>query len=461
MSDQWLGIGRLLWRTRRGRRAQDPSLILRDVTRGADKGVGLKLPGRRVLLLTDPALSGELLTTHAAVTTKGPGLQLTRNLLGDGLLTSEGDDHRRARRLVAPAFSPRRLAGYTDMFATKAQQRTASWHDGARLDMHREMATLTLQIVGETLLGLDLTTEAPQVREGLEAALEEFGANAFALPSASTGLRRRIEARALRSTGPAPSAERAEAGRRELHQLVDTILDQRRANPTDDRGDVVSALIAASQERDGLTDQEVHDHVITLLLAGHETTANALSWTLYLLGRHPDVQKRLQAEADELGGRLPTFDDISSLTYTRAVISEGIRLFPPAWMLGRELSVDLTIGDWQVPAGTVVATSPLLLHHDRRWWPDPESFDPDRWLDERRDAVPKYAYLPFGTGPRSCIGEQFAWTEAIIVLAVLAGRWHFDVDAGYVPQPQYRVTLRPGNGVPMTLHARTDAPPSS
>ena len=448
---QWMGLGRLLWRTRRGRRANDPGAVLRALARGADKGVGIRIRDRHILLLTDPTLAGDLLASHASDTVKGPGIQLTRGLLGNGLLTSEGADHKRARRLVAPAFSPRRLAGYTDTFASCAQDHTAAWLDGDQLDMHREMATLTLQIVGRTLLGIDLTAEAPQVRAGLESALEEFGGNAFALPSGPGGMSRRVIGRQLGSAPPMPTGD--DSARLAVHELVDRIIEQRRATATDDRGDVVSALLAASLEPDGLTPTEVHDHVITLLMAGHETTANALSWTLLLLSRHPDIQKKLHAEVDELG-RLPTFDDIPRLPYTRAVISEGIRLYPPAWIMGRSTTIDLTIGGWQLPAGSVVATSPLLLHHDARWFSSPESFDPDRWLDERRDAVPRNAYLPFGTGPRACIGEQFAWTETIAVLAVLARSWSFRSDPTLEVTPQYRVTLRPDGGLPMTVHVR-------
>lgn len=451
----WMGPARLMLRTRKARRAKDPGAVLRAVARGKQGAVGIRIRGRHILLLLDPDLAGDLLAGHAADTTKGPGVQLTRALLGNGLLTSEGDDHRRARRLVAPAFSPRRLAGYTETFAASTQAHTAGWSGGEQFDIHREMATLTLSIVGRTLLGIDLSAEAPQVRAGLESALERFGGNG-ANGLAFTGGRRRIGRRKpIAATDALLGAD--DPARAAVHELVDRIIEQRRTTATADRGDVVSALLAASEEPDGLTPAEVHDQVITLLMAGHETTANALSWTLYLLGSHPEVQQRLQAEVDGLGGRLPTFDDIPRLTFTRAVISEGIRHYPPAWIMGRTTVTDLEIGGWQVPAGSVVATSPLLLHHDARWFPSPETFDPDRWLDSRREAVPKNGYLPFGTGPRSCIGEQFAWTEAITVLAVLAQSWTFRGVPDRPVIPQYRVTLRPGNGIAMTVAARTQA----
>jgi cytochrome P450 len=364
-------------------------------------------------------------------------------VLGDGLLTSEGATHERARRLVAPAFSPRRLAAYGDVFARCTADAMSGWADGALVDMHGEMAALTLRIAGLTLLGTDLSAQAPLVRGGLEAALADFGGGGRG--------------------GLGPPADSAAYGG--LHALVHAVIAQHRATPAD-TGDVLGALLAGAAGPDGpassgtpggptgLTGQEIHDHVLTLLLAGHETTASALTWTLYLLARHPAVQRRLRAEVSALGGRPPGPDGLPALRYTRAVISEAVRLYPPAWIIGRTLTTGLELAGRPLTAGTIVAVSPLLLHHDPRWFPDPERFDPGRWLDERRAAVPRHAYLPFGTGPRSCIGEQFAWAETVTVLAMLTQSWSFKADPGYVPVPGYGVTLRPSAPVPLTLHAR-------
>ena len=436
MSARWIGTTRLLLTTRRARREQDAGAVLRRLARGADTAVGLRVKGKRVLLVLDPQLVGEVLVRHAADTVKGPGVQLTRDLLGEGLLTSEGDDHRRARKLVAPAFSPRRLEGYADVFAATTAAHADRWQDGQTVDMAQEMAALTLAMVGRTLLGIDLAAEAPEVRADLEEALTRFGS------AADQG--------GLLGGNPAKAPTRTAVS---VHRLVDRIIEERRDARSEDRGDVVSALLTSS-DAGALTDAEVHDHVMTLLMAGHETTANALAWTWHLLASHPRVVSRLQAEADALEGP-PTFADVPSLTYARAVLSEALRLYPPAWIIGRTLTTDLTLAGWQLPAGSLVAVSPLLLHHDERWFPDPEAFEPERWLDERRDDVPRYAYLPFGTGPRACIGEQFAWVEAIIALTVLASRWTATASGAEV-QPQYRVTLRPAGGLEMTMRARTD-----
>jgi cytochrome P450 len=446
----WMGTVRLLLRTRRARRASDPGAVLRAVARGWGTAAGGRLRGQPFLLLLDPALAGQLLADHAADTTKSPGLQRTRILLGDGLLTSEGDAHRRARRLVAPAFAPRRLAAYTAGFAERAEAHVGRWSDGAVLEMRQQMARLTLDIVGSTLLGIDLREDADDVRAALESALESFGGGAPALP-----LGRLAGPRAAgNGQAPPPGGPRGTGLRAQLDAIVTKIVEARRDSPSQDRGDVVSALLAATAGPDGLTATEVHDHVITLMMAGHETTANALSWTLYLLSAHPGAGRALHEELDMLDGRRPAYPDLAELTYTRAVIAESMRLFPPAWIITRALTADADFAGWHAPAGTIAAVSPLLLHHDARWFPDPERFDPARWLDERRDAVPRHAYLPFGTGPRSCVGEQFAWAEATIVLAVICSRWTARSVPGHQVTPQYRVTMRPAPGLPMQIKAR-------
>ena len=446
----WMGTARLLVRTRSARRAGDPGAVLRAVARGADTAVGGQLRGQRFLLLLDPALAGQLLADHAADTIKSPGLRRTRILLGDGLLTSEGDANRRARRLVAPAFSPRRLAAYTAGFADRAEAHVGRWSDGEVLEMRQQMARLTLDIVGSTLLGIDLQQDADDVRAALESALESFAGGAPTLP-----LRRLAGPRAAASGQAAPGdGLRGGSLRARVDAIVTKMVAARRDSPSEDRGDVVSALLAATEGPDGLTSAEVHDHVITLLMAGHETTANALSWTLHLLSAHPEAERALHAELAALDGRRPGYQDLAGLTYTRAVIAESMRLFPPAWMITRALTADADFAGWHAPAGTIVAVSPLLLHHDARWFPDPERFDPARWLDERRDAVPRHAYLPFGTGPRSCIGEQFAWAEATTALAIICSRWTARSVPGHEVRPQYRVTMRPAPGLPMQVQAR-------
>jgi cytochrome P450 len=444
-----LGPVRLLWRLRKVLRRRNPGEILRTLAAGATGAVSIRFPRLvPLVLVVDPDLVGQLLVDHAAEVSKGPGIPLLRPMLGNGLLTSEGESHHRARRVVGAALSPRRLAGYVDGFGSTAQSHFRDrWHDGEALDMHEQFGRLTLDIVGRTLLGVDLTEHAPDLRAALEVALRQFGA--------TTGGGRLFVRRPpgvlapLADVGPAGRAAQQAA-----HQAVDEVIALRRASPDDDRGDLLSALLRSAAEN-AMSPAEVHDHTMTMVMAGHETTANALTWTAHLLADRPDVQRRLQHEVDELPG-LPRFDDLAALPYTRAVISEALRLYPPAWSIGRSVLEPLRLGNRDLEVGTFVLASPLLLHHDARSFPEPELFDPDRWLDERRLAVPRYAFLPFGTGPRACIGEQFAWAEMICVLAVLARSWTVSRDPGGegMPEPQHFVTLRPAGGGRLTVRAR-------
>jgi len=449
----WRGPAWVAWRTRNARRAGDVGDVVRSIARGADTAVGIRVGRQRILLPLDPALVGRLLVEHAAETTKGPGVQLTRQMLGNGLLTSEGAPHDRARKLIAPAFSPRRLADYTDAFGDRTQARTSGWHDAEILDIHDEMAALTLDIVGRTLLGIDLADRAPAIRGSLESALERFGeVGGGSLLNRTPGRRFALVGHAAHRRRSAVREPRpAEA---EVHAVVDEVIGQRREHPCDDGRDLVSALLSDGQVRAGMSDQDIHDHVITLIMAGHETSANALTWALFLLGRHPRVQEQLHIEVDRLPPGGPTFARLPELPFTRAVIAEAMRLYPPAWLLGRTLLAPLQFAGWHAPAGTLVAVSPMLLHRDPRWFADPDNFDPDRWLDDRRLAVPRYAFLPFGTGPRACIGEQFAWAEAVTVLAVIASRWDVHTSPELNQTPHYRVTLRPSGAVPLRVSAR-------
>jgi cytochrome P450 len=445
----WMGTARVLLRTRR---ARDPGDVLRAVARRGRGAVGIRVRGQPVLVLLDPELAGQLLAGHAAQSTKSPGLRAARPLLGDGLLTSEGDAHQRGRRLVAPAFSPRRLASYADGFAARAEAHVSHWRDSQVVDMRQEMAGLTLDVVATTLLGIGTGGDADQIRATLAAALEIFARDGSGLPLRGRDGRWRGAARRGRGDGDTRAA--AAALRADLAAIVTAIVESRRANPSDDRGDVVSALAAAAAGPDGLTTAEVHDHLITLLMAGHETTANALSWTFHLLSGNPEAERELHEELRSLGGRMPGYQDLPRLRYTKAVIAESLRIYPPAWILARSLTAAADFGGWHAPAGTIVAVSPLLLHHDARWFPDPERFDPARWLDERGKAVPRNAYLPFGTGPRACIGEQFAWAEATIVLAAVCSHWSARSVPGHLVRPAYQVTMRPGPVQPMRLESR-------
>lgn len=398
-----------------------------------------------IYLLSHPDHIRDVLVTHGRSFMKGQGLQEAKRLLGEGLLTSEGDFHRRQRRLIQPLFGHDRIAGYGAVMAEYASRTSDRWQDGQTLDMHGEMTGLTLAIVGKTLFGADLEeADARRVADALTAALGLF--DRLTLPYAS--LMEHLPLAVNRQFGAAKAT---------LDGIIHGLIHERRAAGVGDGGDVLSMLLAAQDEEstEGMTDLQVRDEAITILLAGHETTANALTWTLYLLSQHPDVEARMHMEIDEvLEGRLPTVDHTPALSYTEMVLAESMRLYPPAWILGRRALEDQAIADYVIPAGSIAVTSQYIVHHDRRWYPDPQRFDPDRWLPEAAARRPKLSYFPFGAGSRVCIGESFAWLEGVLVLATIAQRWRARLVPGHPVDLLPRVTLRPKHGMRMTVHRR-------
>lgn len=402
---------------------------------------------RRICVVNDPDLVREVLVAQQHRVTKTRVLRRASLLLGDGLLTSEGEHWRRERRLIQPAFHRDRIAGYADTMAAYAMRAAAAWQDGARVDVHREMMQLTLAIAGMTLFGARVEDEAAEIGAALDIAMAMF--QRLTLPFSE-----------LLDRLPLPANRRFAAARARLDATVYRMIQERRA-AGGDTGDVISMLLLAQDESGdgtGMTDTQVRDEVLTLFLAGHETTANALAWTWYLLARHPDVESALHAEVDRvLGDRQPTADDLARLSYTRAVIAESMRLYPPAWVLGREAREPFELAGYTIPVGTMVFMSQWLIQRDARWFPDPLAFRPERWTPEMERALPRFAYFPFGAGPRKCIGESFAWMEAVLVLAVLARRWR--VRLAHPEReitPRALITLRPSGGVPAIIEARTD-----
>jgi cytochrome P450 len=403
----------------------------------------------KFVLLSHPDYVEDVLVTRAHLFHKGRALERARRLLGNGLLTSEGGFHLRQRRLVQPSFHKARIAGYARTMISRAERTSERWQDGESLDIVSEMNRLMLTIVGDTLFGTDVEGDADVVRLALVDMFEAFPITMSPLAPILERL-------------PLPVVRRYLKAQHALDSLIYRMIAQRRAHP-DDRGDLLSMLLLARDEdHDGsqMTDRQVRDEVMTIFLAGHETTANALAWTWLLLARHPDVESRLHRELDEvLGGRAPQPEDAARLPYTRRVLSESMRCYPPAWTLGRKAMEDFVIGGYTVPAGTLILMPQYLLHHDARFFPDPEVFDPDRWLPERQVGRPKYAYFPFGGGNRVCIGESFAWTEGILVLAALARRWRLELlDSAPVPMKP-RMTLRPAQAIPMRMVERVQPRP--
>ena len=399
-----------------------------------------------IALLSNPADIRDVLVTNAKSFHKGRGLERAKMLLGEGLLTSEGDFHLRQRRLAQPAFHRARIDAYGEIMSSYARRRAAGWRDGTTLDVSREMAAYTLAVVGKTLFDTDVEAEAHEIGEALGSAIAAF--NLTVLPFGELLLHL-----------PLPATRRFVRGRERLDATIYRMIAERRA-ANEDRGDLLSMLLLAHDtEGDGgvMSDLQLRDEAMTLMLAGHETTANALMWSLYLLSSHGEAEARLHAEVDALGSRPLGAEDVAHLPYTRAVVAETMRLFPPAWIVGRRALTDYRVDDYVLPARTVVLMSQWIVHRDPRWWTDAEAFRPERWMpggSATRASRPKFSYFPFGAGTRVCIGEQFAWMEGVLALATFAQRWRFRLapDQRVVPQPI--LTLRAKGGIRMTAIAR-------
>ena len=396
-----------------------------------------------VYLLNHPDLVKEVLVTQQNKFIKSRALQRARILLGNGLLTSEGDLHRRQRRLAQPAFHRERLAAYADQMTECALKLRDRWTEGT-LDVSTEMMRLTLAVVGKTLFSADVESEASEIGDALTTVLKMF--NLLMMPFSE-----------YLEKLPLPSMRRFEKARARLDKTIYGMIRERRQSGRD-TGDLLSMLLLAQdQEGDGqgMTDQQVRDEALTLFLAGHETTANALTWTWYLLSQNPDCERRLHAELDEvLQGRPPQATDLPALRYTEMVLAEAMRLYPPAWAIGRMSLESFELRGLRIEARSILIASPYVMHRDPRWFPDPERFDPERWQPEARDARPKFSYFPFGGGARICIGERFAWMEGVVALATLAQKWKLRLVPGHKVDTLPLITLRTRHGMKMIAESR-------
>jgi cytochrome P450 len=427
------------------RRFGSPLPFFRELKRDYGDAARFHIFNERLVLFNDPAIVNELLVTKQHSFRKGRALESARLFLGNSLLVSEGDEHARQRKLIQPAFHRGRIAGYAKVMAARARDWTEARRDGEQIDLATEMNRLTLAVVGETLFGSSVSGEAHEIAESLTVVIENF--HRMFLPFWS--VLRRI---------PVPSNLRLQRAHRKLDATIYDLIAKRRKEGVD-RGDLLSMLLAAEDADDPrrrLSDTEVRDQALTLFLAGHETTANALAWTWHLLAQHELVRARLKAEIDAVLGadRLPELEDAARLPYTTAVFSESMRLYPPVWVVGRRALEDVTLGNYEIPARTIVIGSQYLLHRDERFWPHAEEFLPERWLDEAAAAGrPKFAYFPFGGGARVCIGDGFAWAEGVLMLAVMARRWRMESVPGHSVELNPTVTLRPKHGLKMNVRA--------
>lgn len=426
--------------------------VLRDplnvhVTLAARYGDIVRLPvapGRSNFLFTRPEHAEYVLAVKQDNFGKAASYRALRALIGDGLLTSEGEQWRRHRKLVQPLFSRRDVTRFGPAISDGGQRMLKDWDqlpDRSVLDVAGAMRGLALDIVGRALFGADMSGDAEHMGRAIDAGQRVALAATFLPLSWGPRSSRALKAVARRA-GHTPEGIEGPVGR---------LIAARRAQGVSERGDLLDLLLASSPE---LTDDEIAGEVSTFMLAGHETSANALAWSLALLSAYPAARERLEREVDEaLGGRVPEAADVAKLPWTAAVVAEALRLYPPAWTIERRALTDDTIGGVAVPRGSQVSVSVYLVHRHREFWPDPAGFDPARFLPGAPER-PRYAYIPFGGGRRACVGQSFAELEIVLVLAAIAQRYRLELGVSGLPGPAANVTLRPGRTLPMRLLRR-------
>jgi cytochrome P450 len=422
----------------------DPLAFLTRAARAYGDLVYFRVMRQHMYLVNHPDYVREILVANQNNFIKSRALQRAKVLLGEGLLTSEGQHHLRQRRLVQPAFHRDRLAAYASAMSDCAVRYREHWQAGSTLDVSTEMPHLTLSIVAKTLFSADVQSEASEIGEAMTTVLKMFRLLLMPLSEYLEKL-------------PLPQVRRFDNARARLDATIYGLIRERRKSGQD-TGDLLSMLLLAQdEEKDGggMTDEQVRDEALTLFLAGHETTAVALTWTWYLLSQHPEVERRLHAEIDDvLEGRAPELADVPQLRYTEMILAEALRLYPPAWAIGRMATGPFELGGIEIPAKSICILSPYLVHRDARWFPDPEKFDPERWTPEARDSRPKFSYFPFGGGARVCIGERFAWMEGVILMAALAQKWRLRLAPDQRVEPLPLITLRVKGGLRMIVEPR-------
>jgi cytochrome P450 len=398
---------------------------------------------RRMFLASHPDLIEQVLVTDAKHYIKHFGARNYKPVLGNGLVTSEGDFWLRQRRLAQPAFLKNRVLSYAPVMSDLTRAMLAKWRTGMAVNVHAEFSGLTSGIALKTLFGLDDAGDREEFVASLRLAFDLLSERFRDLIKIPLWL-------------PTPRNRRTKRAIAHLYRVVDGFIAAGRARK--EAGDDLLSRLVAARDDDGagMTESQLRDEAMTLYLAGHETTALTLTWSWYLLATHPEVEAKLVAEwAGVLGGRPPSPDDLTKLPYTDAVLAEAMRVYPPVYLIGREATRDLELGGYRVPKGTTIFMCQWVSHRDpRHFGPDPEAFRPERWLDGLARRIPKYAYYPFGGGPRVCVGNTFALMEAAILLATVGQHYRFTLDPGAVIDLSPQITLLPTYGIPATLQVR-------
>jgi cytochrome P450 len=405
--------------------------------------VSARFGPRRVVFANHPELVEQVLVEQNRKFIKHYRLRQTRRTLGQGLLTSEADFWRSQRKLAQPAFHRERISAYARLMVDNAERMLTTWADGQTRDVQDDMMRLTLEIVARTLFDAEIGGDTVDASAAMETLMRSFIARSGSLLHVPHWI-------------PTPLNLRVERAIQRLERILMNIIAERRKSGAD-RGDLLSMLLHAQDEDSGrrMSDRQLRDEVMTLFMAGHETTANTLAWSWFLLAGHPASESRLHAELDQvLGGRAPTAADLPRLTYTESIINETLRVYPVVWVLGREATEPVDLGGYRIPAGTTVFTPQWVIHRDSRWYGDAETFRPERWEGGLIQRIHRYAYFPFGGGPRICIGNNFAQMEATLILATIAQRFRLKLAPDAMVEPLATITLRPAHGVKVVLEKR-------
>jgi cytochrome P450 len=412
-----------------------------------------KLGWQHIVFINHPDFIRDILINHPQEMIKERTQRRMKILLGEGLITSEGSFHMRQRRIAAPAFHRQRIAAYADVIAERAALRRASWHQGQTIDIGAEMMALALEVVARTLFNTDVTSDVLEINREVNVIMDLYN-YLIALPAAEAYL-----------YAPLPGLTRFRRARARLdavvHRMIETHRSRAQSGDTSDEGDLLSMLMASRDEeggatdRSGMTDDQLRDEIITIFLAGYETVANALTWTWILLAQNPEAAQRFYDELDSvLAGRIPTLQDLPQLRYTEMVFAESMRIYPPAWAMGRQSTTSVELGPYRFPSGTYFFFSQYITQRDPEYFPDPLRFDPERFTPEAKASRPKFAYFPFGGGGRQCIGESFAWMEGVLILATIAQQWRLTLLPDQRIDVQPKITLRPKYSIHMQVEGR-------
>jgi cytochrome P450 len=437
-----------LYLTRRFFRVGNPILLFEHLTKTYGKMAHYRVGPSDIVLVNEPEFIREILITQAGSFIKERTQKRMRILLGEGLITSDGESHKRQRRITAPAFHRQRIQTYGSIMVERAAAMRESWSEQREIDVSAEMMRLSLEVVARTLFAQEVTKDILSINHEVNAIMKLYNF-LIALPRAEDYLHL-----------PIPGLMRFRRARKRLDEVVYRMIADHRAAGVD-RGDLLSMLIRSrdeEQDNTGMSDEQLRDQVLTIFLAGYETVANALAWTWMLLAQNPDAEAKLHRELDTvLGGRLPSIDDLPQLRYTEMVLAESMRLYPPAWAMGRQAIRDVALGPYFFPAGTYFFFSQYIIQRSGEHFPDPLRFDPERFTPERRAGRSKFVYFPFGAGGRQCIGESFAWMEMTLVLTTIAQRWRLRLVPNQRLEVQPKITLRPKYGIRMVSELRAAA----